>query len=472
MPRAFGLLSRFPPSLTRVIGPGVLAACIVGFLTAASPARPAPRGPDRSARHEPNDSNETPDSIASSPLSLRPLFVQQWRHLHKLGVDRWHAGGFRGQGVRIAVLDSGFRGYHTYLGKALPAKVMTRSFRFDGDLEAKNSQHGIWCAAVLHTLAPDAEILLANWEPENPDAFLKAVDWARHEGARVVSCSVIMPSWSDGEGGGGVDEALGRLVGSGAKPADVLFFASAGNIAQRHWFGMYQDAGNGFHAWQGGQVDEVITPWGGSKVSVEVCWQPGPDFHVMVWDTVTGRLVGQSLPCPERPRTSAVVMLDPQDGHSYRVRVRLASGQPGAFHLSSLGGGLSISTPRGSIPCPADAASVVAVGAVDDAGARQAYSSCGPNSKLPKPDLVAPVPFQGWWRHRPFSGTSAAAPQAAGLAALWFSRHPDWNPGQVRQAMRDTAHDLGAPGHDFETGYGLITLPKPEPKVAETAKKR
>ena len=60
---------------------------------------------------------------------------------------------------------------------------------------------------------------------------------------------------------------------------------------------------------------------------------------------------------------------------------------------------------------------------------------------------------------RPFTGTSAAAPQAAGLAALVWSRHPDWTAAQVQEALRTAARDLGPAGHDFETGYGLIHLP-------------
>ena len=62
-------------------------------------------------------------------------------------------------------------------------------------------------------------------------------------------------------------------------------------------------------------------------------------------------------------------------------------------------------------------------------------------------------------RTQPFGGTSAAAPQAAGLAALWWSKHLDWTAGQVKQAMRDSALDLGPPGHDYETGYGMLKLP-------------
>src|SRR5439155_5680244 len=108
-------------------------------------------------------------------------------------------------------------------------------------------------------------------------------------------------------------------------------------------------------------------------------------------------------------------------------------------HLVALGGGLECVTARGSVACPADGPAVLAVGAVNHFGLRAGYSSCGPNSRWPKPDFVAPVPFASLWRSRPFSGTSAAAPQAASLAALCWSRHPDWTANQVRDALRQAA---------------------------------
>lgn len=56
----------------------------------------------------------------------------------------------------------------------------------------------------------------------------------------------------------------------------------------------------------------------------------------------------------------------------------------------------------------------------------------------------------------PFYGTSAAAPHAAAIAGLVLSGNPGLDPAEVRQALTSTAIDLGAPGVDPVTGYGVI----------------
>jgi serine protease AprX len=73
--------------------------------------------------------------------------------------------------------------------------------------------------------------------------------------------------------------------------------------------------------------------------------------------------------------------------------------------------------------------------------------------------------IDGW---AAFSGTSAAAPQLAGICALMKQVNPNLSPAQARQILRDTAHDVvdgssnpatsGASaraGPDLATGHGL-----------------
>ena len=398
----------------------------------------------------------------------RPLVAVGPREqaLSRLGVDGWHQAGMRGRGIKVAILDSGFHAYKSFLGDVLPASIPVKSFRWDGNLEARDSQHGILCGEVIHAVAPEAELLFLNWEPDHPETLLKAVHWAKEQGVKVLSCSLIMPSWSDGEGGGTIHEALAKVLGKGAGASDMLFFASAGNLAQRHWSGATLPDAAGFHQWTDGHRNNAVTPWGEDRVSVEMYGPACQNLELQVLDSNTGIEMGRCRASAEGGVCGcpcAVVRFQPLLTGQYVVRVRCLKAAKddiaAAFHLVVLGGALRYTTSSGSIPFPGDGSVVQAVGAVDNDGRRLSYSSCGPNSRLPKPDFVAEVPFPSTWRDRPFTGTSAAAPQAAALAALIWARQPSWTAAQISQEMRLAACDLGPLGHDWETGHGLLRLP-------------
>lgn len=398
------------------------------------------------------------------------------KHLTALGVDRWHRQGHRGNGITVAILDSGFRGHREFFGKGLPNKVTTRSFRADGNLEARDSQHGILCAEIVHAIAPEAKLLLANWDAERPESFLDAISWAKSEGARVVSCSLIMPTWSDGGGGGRIHEELAKVVGAGSGADDILFVACAGNTAQRHWSGTFTPDDDGRHQWSPGKTRNVLTPWGEESVAVEAYGATKAPLELLVLDADSHREVAKSrmeslrvegrLSLRERCsvaedsacHSQAAARFTPTPGHTYEVEVQGESA-PSNFHVVALGGNLACGNREGSIPFPGDGACVVSVAAIDSEGMRAPYSSCGYKGDRSKPDLAAPVPFPCSCRAQPFSGTSAAAPQVAGLAALWRARHPQATALEARTALHKAAQDLGPPGHDPETGHGQARLP-------------
>ncbi len=125
------------------------------------------------------------------------------------------------------------------------------------------------------------------------------------------------------------------------------------------------------------------------------------------------------------------------------------------------------------VTVPADAPGVIAVGSVHPvSGEIAAYSSRGPTADgRIKPDVVAPG--QGVYTvsgrgaaegSEPFSlreyslvsGTSYAAPIAAGVCALLLQQHPRWTPEDVASALRSTAVDLGPAGPDTLYGWGRV----------------
>ena len=55
-----------------------------------------------------------------------------------------------------------------------------------------------------------------------------------------------------------------------------------------------------------------------------------------------------------------------------------------------------------------------------------------------------------------FFGTSAAAPHAAGVAALMVQAVPTLLPETLRNTLENTALNMGAAGFDVNTGFGLI----------------
>lgn len=402
---------------------------------------------------------EAPSTGQSTAQTTR--YQERTDHLTRIGVHRWHTAGYRGQGVTIALLDRGFRGYRAFLGTLLPAQVVTRSFRDDGDLEAHNGQHGLLCAEVLHAIAPDARLLFADWDQSRPDSFLAAVRWAREQGASIISSSVVTPSWSDGEGGGTIHQELAHILGLGDHRGDVLCFASAGNMRDRHWAGTFKDGGQGFHEWIASHTDNDLSPWGEELVCVEMYGRGTAEYELSVSDSKTEREVDKVVTTIDAAgRNSAAIRFIPVKDHTYKVRIRKLHGGPTAFHIATTRASLNYTTEGSNVCFPADGPEVVAMGAVDREGHRRWYSACGPNSPSLKPDLVATIPFPLLCREQTFGGTSAAAPQAAALAALWLSRYPAWTPAKVRTALQANAQDLGPTGPDVEMGYGLIRLPQ------------
>jgi len=113
------------------------------------------------------------------------------------------------------------------------------------------------------------------------------------------------------------------------------------------------------------------------------------------------------------------------------------------------------------IIAPADADSVISVGAVDEHGTITTFSSHGPTSDgRTKPEVCARG-RQTWCvnpnsntNYSRLSGTSLACPLVAGAAALIIQARPSWSAMEVREAMMMTASNADNPDNTY--GYGIL----------------
>ena len=98
---------------------------------------------------------------------------------------------------------------------------------------------------------------------------------------------------------------------------------------------------------------------------------------------------------------------------------------------------------------------LLAVGATDDDGALTSFSSWGNWVSLTAPgwSIIGP---QANGTYVAGSGTSMAAPQVSGAAALMLARTPGRTPAQVEDVLLSTARDAGPRGVDAYYGYGVL----------------
>jgi subtilisin family serine protease len=75
----------------------------------------------------------------------------------------------------------------------------------------------------------------------------------------------------------------------------------------------------------------------------------------------------------------------------------------------------------------------------------------------PGVDIFAPAP-DGTYQFT--TGTSVAAAEVSGVAALLIERNPALTPAEVRKILMDTAKDLGPKGRDRDFGAGLVNALK------------
>ena len=348
------------------------------------------------------DPVEAPSSKAGTAVQedYGPSFDQ----LSTIGVTMLHGSGFRGQGIRIGLLDSGFN-YRDHFAFSRLQVVAERDFiNADddasdeesepvtgdetelvpfGNIETGQNHHGTrvlsllggYASGRLIGVAHEAEYILAKTEEverelsAEEDRWIAGLEWIVDEGAQVVNSSLGWTEFDDGVG-----YSQGDLDGATA-PATI-----AAEIAVARGVVVVVSAGNeGAGAWR-----YVTVPADG----------PG----VIAVGSV-GVLNNRIDPNSSRGPTA--------DG---RIKPDVVA--PGKSVVTTTGRSASRNSER-----------------------RETFA-------LEEYERI--------------SGTSFAAPLVSGVCALLLQIHPTWTPEQIAEALRTTAADLGTAGPDTIYGWGLV----------------
>ena len=193
-----------------------------------------------------------------------------------------------------------------------------------------------------------------------------------------------------------------------------------------------------------------------------------PDAVIRSWDAATG--LGTEL------TTSAIVngiLASSQRGRSV-VNLSLGGLDPDA----AIEAAVNLAVARGSLVVaasgndgeegsplnyPAAFPHVLTVAATQQDGSVAPFSSASRFVDLAAPGAQIPVatldPETGTPTWALEDGTSFAAPLVSGSAAWIWTLRPSLDAGQVAQILRSTATDIGAPGRDAASGFGLLSVP-------------
>lgn len=394
------------------------------------------------------------------PLVPQTLVVSEGVAL--TGASDYHTRGFRGQGVKIAVIDLGFAGLSVAQSRGeLPGGIQTFDYTNTGIESGTN--HGTAVAEIIYDMAPQAQFILMKVGDEVD--LENAKEEAIRQGAKIINHSVgwFNTNFYDGTG------TINNIVAD-ARSRGVLWVNAAGNYARRHWQGTFRDTNfNKWHEFSAGDESLSITVNAGDQIGIFLTWNDWPasanDYDLYLFNNNgTQVAASQRIQSGTEPPIESLFYQSFIPG-TFHIQIKAdGTPTPRTFSLFSLNHDIEYAVPSNSIIAPGDSPNALTVGAVNrqnwTTGPIAPYSSQGPtNAGLSKPDIVGPDRVSTS-TYSEFPGTSAAAPHVAGAAALLLSENPNLTAGQLEARLKSDAIPMGSP---LQFGSGRLNLTQAGP---------
>ena len=376
--------------------------------------------------------------------------------LEQLKVDIAHDIGLQGEGVRVAIIDSGFDLSNPEIRDNVGD---WRSFTRSGDIRGENAgdtKHGTGVAEIVLDVAPKATLLLYNFDGSID--FRNAVKHAVRAGAQIISVSQSFFNVGPYDGTSSVSMALDDARARGVLPINAV-----GNRAKQHWQGSWTNPdADVWHNFRGQDETNDITLKSGKTLKIWLSWNDWPrssqDYDLYL-DDASGKRVARSIRVQNGATspTEFISFTVPSDG-TYQISIRRASATRSVFfELFVNTGELNYGVAESSVANLGDARGAVSVGATHwRTGELKSFSSRGPTTDgRIKPDVTAPDSVSTLaYSPGVFSGTSASTPHVAGLAALMLSGNPELTPDDLQNLLQNGAVDAGPSGRDNMFGSG------------------
>ena len=426
--------------------------------------------------------------------------------MHRADLVRTFSG-LTGKGVRVGVISNGVDSWRTARGKGdLPSALQVNP-----DLPGGGDE-GTALLEIIHDLAPEADLAFSG--AETSLRFVEAALWLANdafggEGADIIVDDIGYyrePFFEDG---------LVALAAADAVAGGAVFVSAAGNNANKHYEGQFSNDGNGYHDFDSSSATDialrigvgrsVILQWndefGSSRNDYDLFLCPlglKPIKFNLQNDVCEGSTRGQDG--NDNPYEGIFTRFSDLSVADVYIRKYVDSDEDKTLKLFVLGGAvLEHGVLEGGIFGHPAVSEVLAVGAIraSEPGndAPEAFSDRGPaeiyfpdKETRNKPDVmgidgVLVTGSGGFGRPvvgssgRLFSGTSAAAPHVAGIAALVMEAQRLADPSMtkkevadsVTQRLRDTAIDVGETGHDNATGHGRADALAAIESIAESS---
>ncbi|HLG19372.1 MAG TPA: S8 family serine peptidase [Bdellovibrionota bacterium] len=391
-----------------------------------------------------------------------------------LKADELRALGYSGAGVRVGVLSDGADN----MSSAVATGDLPSGITVFGNCMSGGCNEGTAMLEIVHDLAPSAQLAVGEVNT-SLDFIARLSDLENTFGADIIVDDVGFfgePYFENGP----VAQAVAGVVADG-----VLYASAAGNDADTHYQADLVDV-SAF----GGTAHDFGTAAGGTSDPTMNVQLPnnGTILVVLEWNDAFGASANDyDLFLLNNAESAALTSSEAtQDGNDDPLEALIYTNSSGStqtvkivvakylalenktLEFFVLGDGpiQEYGVRAGSIFGHAAVDGAVAVGAIDasDPGNDdiESYSSLGPaditfpsSVSRPKPDIcgidgVAVTGAGGF--PSTFFGTSAAAPHIAGLGALLKTGSA--TAADIRQALNDSAVDLGPGGFDDTYGAG------------------